>query len=648
MADDNEYLNSEWRDDSVAMADDFFGYANGGWLKNNPIPDEQVMWGSFLEIHERNQDMLHVLLADPVIDPSDASERIAKAYFASGLDEATIKAAGVEPLSEYWNEIDALATNADAAQVFAKLQLIGMSAPFGIQIMPDYENPNKNLLYFGQAGLGLPEKSYYFADTDQNKALREAYIAHIATQLVNFGYAQDKADAAAQTILAFETKLADISYSPEQLRDITLTFKKYPYSELAEALHVIDVDAFMSSIGINAATVSVNNIGFFEGLSTLLETTDTDIVKDYLRWHVIKQFAAALPPEFEQASFDFYAKTLGGQAQQKPRWKRIIDLGTADVGQAIGRVYVKEMFSDESKQRCEELVQNLLASMKESIESLDWMGDETKQAAQVKLKKFGYKIGFPDKWIDYSELAIDSQKSFVTNRVAAIQFEVTRRISTLDEPVDTTEWEMPPHMVNAYYHPLKNEIVFPAGILQPPMFYEAADDAIIYGAIGTVIGHEITHGFDDQGSQFDGEGHKKNWWHDSDQNAFTEKAKKLVEQANSFEALPEKYINGQLTLGENIADLGGVRIALEALRLSKSDKQLTNVEMQQFFLSYATIWRIQYRPEIAALLLNVDTHSPARFRTNGPLSNIEEFADAFTIPVGSNMRRSPDDIIKIW
>ena len=380
----------------------------------------------------------------------------------------------------------------------------------------------------------------------------------------------------------------------------------------------------------------------------MFDSATPETIKQYLLWHLVRNYASVLPSKIESAAFDFYGTLLSGQATQKPRWKRVLQHATNDIGEAVAQIFVQATFSQQSKQRCEEMVKNLLAAMQSSIKNLEWMSEPTKKAALHKLSKFNYKIGYPSIWRNYDSLRIDATSSLATNKILATQFEVKYQLAKVGQLADTTEWSMPAHVVNAYYHPLLNEIVFPAGILQPPMFFADADDATMYGSIGAVIGHEITHGFDDQGSKFDEHGKLHNWWNEKDRNEFEIRAKKLVEQYSKYTVFGKNNVNGKLTLGENIADLGGLTIAYEALRLSKNTQPLTAQESKQFFLAYATIWRMNYKPEIAELLLTIDTHSPAEYRANGPLSNFEPFFVAYNVDETSPMRRKPQDIVKIW
>lgn len=640
-------LDPKWRNQNISPSDNFYQYANGNWLINNPVPNDRSMWGAFTEIQEVNDALLKELLSSKIIQKDSWPSQLAKNYYKSGNNQKLIEKSGVQPLQTLLDDISSASDLKSISRLIAKLQVAGLSAPFGIAVAPDFENPYRYLLYLSQGGLGLPERSYYVNPDEAKQQIQEQYKIHISEQFQNLGYSNNDSNNAANNIFNTEAKLANASFSPEQLRDVTLTLKKYTIQQIKNALTNINIEEILEELGVNATEVSVDNIGFLQELDNQLADTPLEIVKQYLTWHLIRQYASSLPSKFEDSWFNFYGKTLSGQAEPKPRWKRVLDLATNDIGEAVAQVYVGAAFSESSKKRCEHMVQNLLSAMKESINSLDWMTNTTKAAAQAKLEKFTYKIGYPDVWRDYSKLELKANMAFAAHRLAATTFEAKRQIDRLNSPVDRDEWEMPAHMVNAYYHPLLNTIVFPAGILQPPMFYEKADDSVIYGGIGTIIGHEITHGFDDQGSRFDGDGSLQDWWTNDDRAEFDRRSQVLVKQFNNYK-VDKLHVNGQLTLGENIADLGGLKLAYEALRLSKINQQLTTKEKQRFFLSYATIWRMNYKPEIAALLINIDSHSPAEYRANGPLSNFEEFAKCYGIKDTSLMRRNSTDIIKIW
>ncbi|HET7829290.1 MAG TPA: M13 family metallopeptidase, partial [Candidatus Limnocylindrales bacterium] len=632
----------DW-DPAVSPADDFYRHVNGRWLEEHPVPAEYGAYGAFHEVNERNQELLHRLLHEAADEPGEAGSVRHKVgdYFMAGTDEAAIAAAGVEPLRELLDAIDAIGSAADARALAPRLERDGVNAFYGIGIAPDFGDANAYLVYVGQGGLGLPDRDYYLKDDERSVQLREAYLDHVATQLGNLGTGPDEARAAAESIMAFERRLAEASLTQEQQRDPQLTLNRHEVDALDELMPRWHLATLVREIGGTQPTVSVDCPDFFRVLDQAIAELPVDVLRHYLRWHVVKTYASALPPAFEDAAFDFYGRLLGGQQEKKPRWKRVLDLATQDIGELVSQLYVEVAFPPAAKDRCEHLVQHLMEAMGDAIRTNPWMTDATREEALRKLAGFSFKIGYPDCWRDYSALT-PARDSFAANRMRAARFEHDRQFGRLEEPVDTTEWLLPPHIVNAYYHPLLNEIVFPAGILQPPFFWAEADDAVNYGGIGTVIGHEITHGFDDQGSQFDATGALRNWWTEEDRAEFMRRAEVLVEQFNASPVTDDVMVNGRLTLGENIADLGGLAIAYHAFRdsLHGTEPMVDGMTPdQRFFGAYATIWRMNYTEAYARLLTNVDPHSPAHYRANIPMSNFPPFAAAYGIDEGSPMAR---------
>jgi len=648
-------------DAGIAASDDFYRHVNGGWLDANPVPSEYGVWDEARIVHARNQEVLHRLLEDAAArtEPRGSAGQMVGDYFAAAMDEASIAAAGVKPLERYLARIDAAASVADVREIVRDLQRCGPGPLHSLGIAPDFEDSGTYLVYVGQGGLGLPERDYYTRDDEQSVALRKKYVAHVADQLRNLDDAQGRAPAdaeerareAAERILAFETRLAEVSYTAEQLRDVQLTMNRYAVAALDELMPAFGLSSYVAALGVTSASVSVNNPGFFQALDDALADTPVETLRDYLRWHVVRAFASALPPAFEDEAFDFYARTLGGQKEMQPRWKRVLNAASADIGELVAQLYVEAAFPAHAKKRCEEMVDHLLSAMGRAIGSAEWMGEATRAEALRKLDGFNYKIGFPDEWRDYTGLVVE-RGSYVENRMRCEAFEYARQMGRLDEPVDKGEWAMPAHIVNAYYHPLLNEIVFPAGILQPPFFYADADDAVNYGAIGAVIGHEVTHGFDDEGSHFDAAGQLRDWWSEDDRAEFMRRAQVLVDQFDEYEVLDDLHVNGHLTLGENIADLGGLKIAHDALREALAGKATTSIDgfspEQRYFLSWATVWRTNYTDEYLRLIVKTDPHSPARARVNEPLSNLPAFASAFGIDATSPMARGEEARARIW
>jgi predicted metalloendopeptidase len=643
-------------DPETAASDDFYRHVNGGWLDANPIPPEYGAWGAGQMVQEHNQAILRRLLEEATgrDDAQGSAGQKVGDYFAAAMDEAAIAAAGVRPLEPYLSRIAAASSVQDVRELVRDLQRVGASPLHALGVAPDFEDSEAYLVYLGQGGLGLPERDYYTRDDEQSEAMRRKYVTHVARQLANIGVGEAAADESAQAILAFETRLAEASYTAAQLRDVPLTMNRHDFAALGELMPSFGLAGYLRDLGVTSASVNVDNPGFFRALEVALAETPVETLRDYLRWHLVRTFAMSLTPAFENEAFDFYGKTLGGQQEMKPRWKRALASASADIGELVAQLYVRTAFSGQAKQRCEEMVDHLLAAMGRAIRRVDWMSDATREEALRKLDGFTYKIGYPDAWRDYRALEV-ARDSFVQNRMRSEAFELARQLGRLGRPVDRTEWEMPAHIVNAYYHPLLNEIVFPAGILQPPFFYADADDAVNYGAIGAIIGHEITHGFDDEGSHFDASGQLRDWWAEEDRAEFMRRAQVLVGQFDEYEVLDGLHVNGPLTLGENIADLGGLKIAHDALLEALASADPAEREHidgftpeQRFFFSWATVWRTNYTDEYLHLIVKSDPHSPARARVNEPLANLPAFAAAFGIGDGSPMARDADGRADIW
>jgi predicted metalloendopeptidase len=652
ISSDDPVFKATDSDPSVSPADDFYRFCNGGWLEANPVPPEYGAWGSAHEVHVRNEKILHELLKDAAAASRERGsiDQMVGDYYESGMGTGTIENLGLSPVEPWLKRIQDITTVADVTSLVAEFHQIGIGVLFSISIIPDFENPKENLLYLDQGGLGLPDRDYYLRDDDKSTALVTAYREHIEAM---FALSRlETSPGAVDAILAIETAIAEASFTNVQMRDVDLITNKLDHGELTELMPTFKLVGYLEMIGAgDESTINVDNVGLYPVLDEMLSTTGLDDWKVYFTWHLLRATASSLPERFETEAFDFYGRTLGGQKAQKDRWKRVLQAGSGDIGQLISRLYVADNFPPESKERMEELVDYLIVAMGARLRSLDWMSEETKEEALLKLEGFGYKIGYPDVWRDYTDLEIVPGE-WLANRVAASRFEFKRNINKLGNPVDPHEWSMAPHIVNAYYHPLRNEIVFPAGMLQPPFFTPDADDAVNYGAIGSVIGHEITHGFDDQGSKFDATGQMRDWWAEADAAEFEKRAQVVVDQFNAFEVEDGLSVNGELTLGENIADLGGLKIALAALHAASGEGG--NVEVagltpvQRFYLSYARAWRQNYTDEYLRLLVNSDPHSPNHFRCNGPLSNLASFAEAFDIADDSPSMRPVPNRAAIW
>ncbi len=646
-------------DPTYPVGADFYRYVNARWLAANPIPPEYGSWGAFHEVHVRNEDLLHELLDRAASKPGEpgSPEVMVGDYWAAGLDEAAIEAAGLAPVEELLQVIDTLEDGSDLRRVIVTLRKRGVGMIFGSYVAPDFEDSARYLLYLIQGGLGLPERDYYFRDDDHSVGLRSEYLDHIGRMLALVGRDPDPA-ATAAAIVELETALAELSYTPTELRDAELTTNKVHAGDFSSAMSGFDLTSYCAALADRVPeALNLDNPEFFAKLGEVLGGVPVTTLRSYLRWHLVRATAPSLSQPFVETSFDFYGKVRGGQREMKPRWKRVLGAASADIGQQVSQLYVRAAFGADAKERCESMVDRLLAAMEESLRALDWMSDETKEKALVKLAGFSYKIGYPDEWRDYSALRID-RGPYIGNRLRAATFEYNRKMAKLDKPVDRSEWVMEPHAVNAYYHPLHNEIVFPAGILQPPFFLAEADDATNFGAIGTVIGHEITHGFDDQGSKFDAAGNLRNWWTEADRTAFEDRASGLADQYGSYEPIDGLRVNGKLTLGENIADLGGVTIAYAALMAllaeqgrrphEPADSATGLTFAQRFFVSYARIWRGNRTDEYTRLIVASDPHSPGEYRCNGVLENFPPFATAFSLDPSAPLAKEPGDVLKIW
>lgn len=641
-------------DTSETPKTDFWRFANGGWIDTNPVPPEYGAWSAFHELHERNEEILHALLEQAVAEGGEegSPSRVVGDFYASGMDADAIETLGIEPIQQWLDLIESIGNEADLRASFASLMPIGVGIGWSWMVEPDRSDTTRNLLYIGQGGIGLPDRDYYFRDDEQSTELAEAYRTHVAAMFELLGRSKDDGAQAAETIWNIELRLAEASYTAVQQRDVELTTNMFTRAELAELSPAADINAWIDTIGAgDEINLNIDNPGFFSALDEMIGDVSIDDWKTYITWHLVISTANSLPSRFEDEAFSFWGTKVGGQKVQKERWKRVLAAATGNIGQMVSQLYVKDNFPAESKVRMEDLVDKILVQMRHSIETADWMGDDTKAQALRKLDGFGYKIGYPDEWRDYSALTINTS-GWLANRLAARTFEFNRNISALGAPIDPHEWLLPPHIVNAYYWPERNEIVFPAGILQEPFFVRDADDAVNFGAIGVVIGHEVTHGFDDKGSLFDADGHLRNWWDDADRQEFEKRAQVISEQFSEYEVEEGLNVNGDLTLGENIADLAGLTLSIAALKdivASDGDAEVGGLSAEQrFFLSYARVWRGNTTPEYLRLIVNSDPHSPGEFRVRGPLANLTEFAEAFDIPDDAPTMRPPGARAKVW
>ncbi len=652
-------LDPKNMDLSVKPQDDFFLYANGGWLKRTTIPPQYSRWGSFNELIEKNNDALHTIADKAMnfhVDPKLAPE-VQKVgdYYASGMDEKTIETLRAKPLDDEFKSIAAIKDRNDLLKEISHLHSMGTGVLFNFTSGQDDKDSSREIAQAFQGGLGMPDRDYYTKTDEDSKKLRDEYVDHVTKMLTLLGQPATSAGEDAKKILALETKLAQASRTRVELRDPQKNYNKMPLRQLEDLTPDWKWSDYFKQLDLIAPRdINVQQPDFFKAADDVFKSVPLEDWKAYLRWHLVNDAAGELSKDFVDEDFNFYQRTLRGTKEIKPRWKRVISSTDQAVGEALGKLYVAYNFPPEAKARALELVNNLKEALSDRIKTLEWMDEPTKQEALKKLAAMNVKIGYPDKWLDYSMLRVD-RGPYVLNAMRAAELETNRELKKIGKPVDPTEWGMTPPTVNAYYNPNMNEIVFPAGILQPPFFYANADDAINYGGIGAVIGHEMTHGFDDQGRQYDAEGNLRDWWSPQSAAEFKKRSQAVVDQYNSYEPLPGLHINGELTQGENIADLGGVKLAYAALQkaLEKNPQQRGQkidgfIPDQRFFLSYATIWKAKQRDEDLKLRLNTDPHSPAHYRVDGPLSNLTEFQTAFNIPNGSKMVRPEDKRVNIW
>ena len=645
-------LDAQNFDTHVSACQDFFQYADGGWLKSNPIPAEYSLWSLDSEIGERNFSILKNIMENAASQSGvlDSTSQKIGDFHTAAMDEAATDKAALAPLNADLAAIAALKSPADVAALIGAWQGRGLTVLFNFEAQPDLKNSGTDIAYAGQGGLGLPDRDYYLRDDAKSKALRARYQAHVARMLGLLGDADARGEAA--SVLTLETRLARASLDRVALREPANSYHIYTLKDADAKTPHFSWSEFFHNLGRDDVhSFSLAQPDFFVTADKALSEMSVAQWQGYLRWRLIDADAAYLGKTFVDADFDFHGRTLRGARQILPRWKRAIRSADGALGELLGQAYVAQVFPPEAKQRALVLVNNLKVALRARIEHLTWMSTDTKKAAYAKLDTLVAKIGYPDRWRDYSNLKI-SRISYLANMRAAAVFEAQRQYAKFDRPVDRSEWDMTPQTVNAYYNPMGNEVVFPAAQLLPPYFDANADDALNYGGIGAVIGHEMTHGFDDQGSQFDAQGNLANWWTQADRTEFDARTAKLVEQFNAYVPVDDLHINGKLSLGENIADLGGLLVAYDAFKLTPQGKGDVKIDSltpdQRFFLSYAQTWRTAQRPEQLRLQVQSNEHAPAKFRINGPLSDTPAFAHAFACKAGDPMARQSENIVNIW
>jgi len=640
-------------DKTCKPCDDFFQFAMGGWMKSNPIPPEYSTWGSFTVLADKNQQALRQILeaAEKSGAAAGSNERKVGDFYASCMDTSAIEAVGAKPLDATLQRVVETKNARELQTLAARLQQQGVGVLFRFTSNQDAKDSTQVIATALQGGLGLPDRDYYLRDDEKSKKLRDDYTKHVAKILELLGDSPDKAESEAATVLRIETSLAKASMSNVDLRDPIKTYHRMKIAEVQSLTPDFSWDSYLKITGHpDVAEMNVAQPEFFKALDAQLTATPLEDWKTYFRWHVVDSAAPAMPEKFVNEDFDFRGRTLTGAKQIQPRWKRCVQATDRNLGEALGQVYVQKYFPPEAKAHALEMVHNLIAALRDDLKTLPWMGPETRTQATAKLEAFAVKIGYPDKWRDYSALKVDPS-SYLQNLQRGSEFEFQRRLNKIGKPVDRTEWGMTPPTVNAYNNSSMNEIVFPAGIMQPPFYDPKADDAVNYGGMGAVIGHEITHGFDDHGSQFDAHGNLKNWWSPEDLKNFKERAQCVSDQFDGYVVDGDLHENGKLVLGESIADLGGLTISYAAYEKSLQgkprplDKDGFTPE-QRFFLGWAQVWGANERLEFARLMANTNPHPLPRFRGNGPLSNMAEFAQAFGCKKGDAMVRA--QVCKIW
>jgi predicted metalloendopeptidase len=634
-------IDASAMDRAVRPQDDLFRHVNGTWLDNTPFPAEYASAGIGIMLFEKAQADVHAILLED-------KGRLGDMY-ASFMNEQLVEERGLAPLAPLLADIAAIDGPAALARFFGRAQGLGISVPLGVYVFPDARNSTHNVAYVSQDGLGMPNRDYYLREEDEYVEFRRKYVEYLAKLFTLAGQADGAARA--QKILELETAIARDQWTPVENRDPIKTYNRHSLATAAELAPAFDWKGWHAASGLPAGDFIVRQPGYATALGAQLAAADLATWKDYLTVRAIGAYARVLPAAFVEASFDFNSRTLRGTETLRPRWKRAVSETDNAMGEAIGAEYVRRHFPPEAKQRMDQLVKNLLAAFDRGIDSLEWMSAATKAEAHAKLAKISVKIAYPDKWRDYSGLEI-RRDDLLGNVMRANQFEWNWQAARAGQPKDPTEWFMTPQTVNAYYLPTNNEIVFPAAFLQPPLFNMQADDAVNYGAIGSVIGHEISHGFDDRGRQYDGDGNLRDWWTAEDNEKFTQKAAGLVRQYSAFEALPGLNVNGELTLGENIGDLSGAAVAYAAYVASLGGREAPVIDgytgPQRFFLGYAQSWRTKWREGLMREVVLTDPHSPSEFRANGVVANMDEFYAAFGVREGDKLWRPAAERVKIW
>ncbi len=658
--DDNALLTAGFDmaniDSTVKPTDDFYQFVNGKWLKNTVIPQEESRWGSFNELAKKNQEKLRIILDSASTDknakPGSNEQKIGD-FYSLAMDSVKLNKDAATPLNDEFAAIEKIKTSDDLIKVVAHLHTIGVGPMFGGYVGQDPKISTEYITQLGQGGISLPDRDYYTNKDERTLGIQKAFIEHMTNMFKLLGDKPEVASKNAKIVFGIETNFAKASMTKIELRDPEKQYNKKTVKQLADLTSNFNWTVYFEGVGIkNISNIIVAQPLFFTELNRDMKAVSINDWKTYLRWALIDQFSSKLSDDFVNEHFNFYGHILMGTPALKPRWKRALEATDGSLGDALGQIFVEKHFTEASKKRVGEMVENLIAAYRVRINSRDWMSEETKKQAMTKLDKVMKKLGYPDKWKDYSTLDI-KHDSYVQNFIRANVYSFNEMVTKLGKPIDRTEWGMTPPTINAYYNPAMNEIVFPAGIMQPVFFNPEADDAVNYGCMGAIIGHELTHGFDDEGAQFDADGNLKNWWTDKDKANFKAKTDMLVNQFNNYVAIDSLHVKGELTLGENIADLGGLTISYYAFKKSLEGKATPEkidgfTAEQRFFMSWAQGWRGSMRPEYLKNMIQTNPHSPGNFRANGAPSNMQEFYDAFGVKEGDKMYRPKSERAEIW
>ncbi len=639
-------------DTTVAPQDDFYQYAVGKWLKENTIPEDQTLWGGFVILYEETNNQVKVIIDEAVKEAKPNPKKIIEKvglFYSVGMDTTKIEELGLTPLNKELARIEAVKTKTDLVKEIAHMSQYTTSPLFYFYSSVDAKNSDYEIAGIWQGGLGLPDRDYYLNDDGRSKEIREKYVLHLTNMFNLMGC--DVSEKQATTVMNIETEVAKVSNTRLENRNPQTTYNKMSVSEISKIAPNFDWTLYLSEIGAGKVdSININQPKFISGISELLNKISINDWKVFLKWNLVRSMSSYLSKEFVAERFDFGGKFLSGQEVNRPRWKRVLSATNGVMGEAIGQLYVAKHFPPEAKSRATKIVESLKVSMGESIKNNTWMTDVTKKEALKKLASFGVKIGYTDKWRDYSGLEVT--ESYIQNIMNSNYFDHQEMLSKIDKPVRDWEWGMTPQTVNAYYSPTRNEIVFPAAILQFPFYNYELDDAINYGAMGAVIGHEITHGFDDQGKQYDANGNIRDWWTAEDTKNFDERVKVIINQFDEYVAIDTFHVNGALTQGENVADLGGLTVSYNAFKKTEQYKSGKIIDgftpSQRFFLAWAQVWKNNIRPDALKLRLKTDVHSPGKERVLGPLSNLPAFFEAFNVKEGDAMRRPKDKLVKIW